>query len=123
MKELESTVFSANLRKLRMSRGMTQGELAKRFNISRSCIANYESEKRQPDHEMIRKIADYFDVSIDFLLGRSSVKMTVPDSDEMFKLQQIGIVLDFGDKLDLSNAEPRVKIALIEFYSYLTTMM
>ena len=116
MKELESTVFSANLRKLRMSRGMTQGELAKRFNISRSCIANYESEKRQPDHEMIRKIADYFDVSIDFLLGRSSVKMTVPDSDEMFKLQQIGNV-------DLSNAEPRVKIALIEFYSYLTTIM
>lgn len=123
MEELESAVFSVNLKKLRMSRGMTQGDMAKVLNISRSCVANYESEKRQPDQAMIRRIADYFDVSIDFLLGRSSVKMTVTDSDKMLEIQQIGDFLDLGDKLDLRNAEPKVKLALIEFYSYLHAMM
>lgn len=123
MEELESAVFSVNLKKLRMSRGMTQGDMAKVLNISRSCVANYESEKRQPDQAMIRRIADYFDVSIDFLLGRSSVKMTVTDSDKMMEIQQIGDFLDLGDKLDLRNAEPKVKLALIEFYSYLHAMM
>lgn len=106
-----------------MSRGMTQGDMAKVLNISRSCVANYESEKRQPDQAMIRRIADYFDVSIDFLLGRSSVKMTVTDSDKMLEIQQIGDFLDVGDKLDLRNAEPKVKLAVIEFYSYLNAMM
>ena len=123
MENLESAVFSVNLKKLRMSRGMTQGDMAKVLNISRSCVANYESEKRQPDQAMIRRIADYFDVSIDFLLGRSSVKMTVTDSDKMLEIQQIGDFLDVGDKLDLRNAEPKVKLALIEFYSYLHAMM
>lgn len=123
MENLESAVFSVNLKKLRMSRGMTQGDMAKVLNISRSCVANYESEKRQPDQAMIRRIADYFDVSIDFLLGRSSVKMTVTDSDKMLEIQQIGDFLDLGDKLDLRNAEPKVKLALIEFYSYLHAMM
>ena len=123
MENLESAVFSVNLKKLRMSRGMTQGDMAKVLNISRSCVANYESEKRQPDQAMIRRIADYFDVSIDFLLGRSSVKMTVTDSDKMLEIQQIGDFLDVGDKLDLRNAEPKVKLAVIEFYSYLNAMM
>lgn len=123
MKELEKSVFSKNLKQLRTSRGMTQNSLAKILNISRSCIANYESEKRQPDHEMVKRIADYFNVSIDFLLGRSAVKMSVSSKDEMLKIQQVGDVLKLGDKLDLRNAEPKVKIALIEFFSYLNTMM
>lgn len=121
LEEPGSAVFSTNFKKLRISCGMTQDDMAKLLNISRSCVANYEAEKRQPDQEMIRKIADYFHVSIDFLLGRSLIKMTVPDSDRMRKLQQLGNVLDAEDKLDLRNAEPRVKIALIEFYNYLST--
>lgn len=120
---MEKGVFSANLKKLRIAHGMTQGDMAKILNISRSCIANYESEKRQPDYGMLKIIADYFNVSIDFLVGRSDVKAAVSDSGETMRLRQLDSVLGSSDKLDLRNAEPRVKIALIEFYSYLNTDM
>lgn len=122
MKESAGVVFSVHLRKLRVLRGMTQGDMARVLNITRSCIANYESGKRQPDPEMIRKIADYFDVSADFLLGRSSIMQPTLNCDAMQRMQQIERVLEKNDRLDLQDAEPTVKLALISFYRYLTMM-
>ena len=54
---------------LRKSKHLTQVELAKRLNISQSTLAMYESEKRDPSTEMLIKIADYFNVSTDFIMG------------------------------------------------------
>ena len=54
---------------LRKKQGITQQELADAINISRSTIAGYEIEDKQPSYEVIAKIAKYFSVSTDFLLG------------------------------------------------------
>ena len=60
--------FSSNLKALRKSRGMTQEQLADFLNLSRSTIAGYESRNRQPDFEHLVIIAEFFHVTIDYLL-------------------------------------------------------
>lgn len=56
------------LRELRKQRNLSQKEFAKNFNIAQNTYANYEIGKTQPDIEVIKKIADFYHVSIDYLL-------------------------------------------------------
>ena len=63
--------FADNFKALRKDRKWSQLELAERLNISKSSVNMYERGEREPNSEMLIKIADLFDVSIDFLIGRS----------------------------------------------------
>lgn len=63
--------FAVRLRTIRKRRKLTQRDLASKLNISQSTIALYETGARKPDPDTINKIADFFDVSTDYLLGRS----------------------------------------------------
>nr|WP_286887017.1 helix-turn-helix domain-containing protein [Aneurinibacillus sp. UBA3580] len=58
------------LKQLRQQKRLTQEETAKLLNISRGTYAHYEIDKRQPDFVTLEKLADFFGVSIDYLLGR-----------------------------------------------------
>lgn len=69
-------MFNKRLQQLRKSVKLTQDELANRLSINRGTYANYERGHRQPDFDTLIKIADYFDVSTDFLLGREEVSPT-----------------------------------------------
>lgn len=62
-------MFSERLKRLRMEKGVTQKELADRLHISRSTIAGYESLGKEPDGEKLCALADFFGVSVDYLLG------------------------------------------------------
>lgn len=62
-------MFSERLKRLRMEKGITQKELADRLHISRSTIAGYESLGKEPDGEKLCALADFFGVSVDYLLG------------------------------------------------------
>ena len=60
-----------NIRNLRKYKRMTQQEMSGLLHISRATLSNYERGKRLPDIYMIEKIADIFEVSIDYLMGRN----------------------------------------------------
>ena len=62
-------MFSERLKRLRMEKGITQKELADRLHISRSTIAGYESLGKEPDVEKLCALAEFFGVSVDYLLG------------------------------------------------------
>ncbi len=62
------------LRKLRESKKLTQADVASALKIERSTYTKYESGKSKPFSEMLIKIADYFGVSVDYLLGRSNIQ-------------------------------------------------
>lgn len=62
-------MLAENLRKLRRSKGLTQNDLGKLLNVSNGTIAMWETAKRQPDIEMVTKIANLFNVSTDYLLN------------------------------------------------------
>ncbi|MBM7623748.1 transcriptional regulator with XRE-family HTH domain [Sporohalobacter salinus] len=82
--------FQKRLKKLRNEKGVYQKELAKIIGVSRPTITQYESGQRKPDHETLSKIADYFDVSIDYLLGRTDerksadkIKQALSDDEDL----------------------------------------
>lgn len=65
------SVFSNRLRMLRKSRKVSQTRLAKALGYGYTAIANYESGRNEPSLGDLRRIADFFDVSADYLLGRT----------------------------------------------------
>ena len=64
-------VFSERIKSLRAERGLSQKEIANSIGISESAYQRYEQPTREPTLGKIIKIADYYDVSTDFLLGLS----------------------------------------------------
>ncbi len=67
-------MFSERLKYLRLRKGMTQEEVAEKLGLSRFAIQKYESGEREPNFMTLIKIADYFDVSADYLLSRVVVE-------------------------------------------------
>jgi transcriptional regulator with XRE-family HTH domain len=55
---------------------MTQEDLSKDLNVSRATVGRYETNERFPDKNILKNIADIFDVSIDYLLGRTNIRDT-----------------------------------------------
>ena len=62
--------FGEILKELRKKKGLTQVQFAEIFNISKGTIAMWEINQRQPDKDTLSALADYFKVSVDYLLGR-----------------------------------------------------
>ena len=60
-----------NLKELRKQRGITQRDLAQYLGVSISTFSGWETGVYEPDHAHLRKIADYFGVTVDELLGRT----------------------------------------------------
>ena len=63
-------VFGELMAELRQDRGLTQKELGKILSVSTGTISNYENSVHYPDLEKLVTLADYFQVSTDYLLGR-----------------------------------------------------
>lgn len=63
--------FSDRLRELRKKRGLTQLQLAEALKINRSTLAKYETGENEPDHQTMQQIADFFGVTVDFIIGNS----------------------------------------------------
>ena len=66
--------FSKRLKSLRKSNGITQKQLSTSIGVTERAIVAYESGKMKPAFDAINSLADYFDVSTDYLLGRTDNK-------------------------------------------------
>ncbi len=64
-------MFSKILKKLRAEYKISQNELARNLSVSQQAVAKWETDKATPDPDTISRIADFFNVSSDFLLGRT----------------------------------------------------
>lgn len=71
--------FPERLKKLRKEKDIYQKELADKLNLGRTTIGGYEQGSRSPDKETLNKIADFFDVSTDYLLGRTDHQRPLKD--------------------------------------------
>lgn len=67
-------LFGERLRTLRKEKGLTQIQFAKDFHIATGTVAMWETSKRMPDSFTLSKLADYFGVSVDYILGREDEK-------------------------------------------------
>lgn len=120
-------MFRLKLKELRERAGYSQYSFAEAFGVAQSTVGGWESGKREPKFETMQKIADFFGVSVDYLLGRDTKKSTeiqIPESsqnedtqsnsikvfttDEMRKIS-LSIVKKMSDK-ELEN--------LIEYFTF-----
>lgn len=102
--------FLKNLKKLRQELGMNQTQLATAIGLSRSAIAMYESGQREPDLETLYTIAEYFKVSVDYLVGKSNIREKAP--------AKVGVKLDdftyalFDETKDLTDADKEMLLGM-----------
>jgi transcriptional regulator with XRE-family HTH domain len=66
-----SKFFGDRVKELRVERHLTQSELAKIFNTGKASISHYESNTRLPDVNAIAQFAQYFDVTIEYMMGKT----------------------------------------------------
>ena len=110
--------FGERLRSLRIEKNLTQEDFGKIFNMPKSRISQYEKNKRQSDDETKNLFADYFKVSLDYLMGRTDIRN--PESltlDE--ELQQLlndpDTMVAFKDFKNLSDMDKQEIINFIKF--------
>jgi transcriptional regulator with XRE-family HTH domain len=75
-------MLNEKLRTLRIAKGKTQNEVANMLGIDRTTYTKYETGDSNPDYSTICELADYFNVTVDYLLGRSVVTAAVQDYSE-----------------------------------------
>lgn len=78
-------MLSDRLKSLRTRRKITQSDFAKVIGVARTTYAMYEQGQREPDYATLQKIADYYEVSLDFLVGRENEKSTSNNENEEFE--------------------------------------
>ena len=79
------------LRELRKAKGLSMKELGKMFGLAESTISLYESGKRQPDKDTLVRLANFFGVSVDYLLGISNQEHELTDENKQLlaKIEQL----------------------------------
>ena len=65
-----------HLKKLRLQKGVTQQEIAKILDVDRTAYVKWETGKNYPSVDLLQKLAQYFDVTVDYLLGLSKDPIT-----------------------------------------------
>ena len=63
--------IGGRIKLLRKKAGLTQEQLAKKLQIAKSTLGMYEIDKNEPNSEMLNKLADFFGVNVDYILGRT----------------------------------------------------
>ncbi|MBS5023877.1 MAG: helix-turn-helix transcriptional regulator [Firmicutes bacterium] len=64
-------IFSERLKELRIANGFTQKQVAQRIGLTKNALGNYEADIREPSLLTVVLLCDFFEVSADYLLGRS----------------------------------------------------
>ena len=101
-------MFSDRLKKLRDENNVSQFDLSNYLGISQQALSKWENEKTEPDNESLVKIANYFNVSIDYLLGNSESKqIEKPYDNDLEKVL-------FSKAKDLSDSDKKAVLGIIE---------
>lgn len=94
-------MIGKRLKQLRKEKKISQEELASILQLSRATYAQYEIDRRIPEYGTLEKMADYYDISLDYLVGRSDYRRIMKDNQWLF------------DQLNLSDDETISKIPMI----------
>ena len=83
------------IKQLRLEKEILQKELADKLNLTQQTISLYESGKRSPDYEILKRIADYFNVSTDYLLNRDVETIAAHKEGEEFTEDELKDIEEF----------------------------
>lgn len=114
----EVSMFGQVFKQLRRDKDIAQEQMADLLGLSRSAIGMYEQGKREPSLVMLQKIADYFGVSVDYMLGRKSPALSNADVNLLTKYRLLD---DYGRDLVNSIIETylRKDMRLYPYYHHI----
>jgi len=99
-------LIGERLKSLRIEQKKTQQEMADTFGIARGTYAHYEINRREPDNATLTKLADYFNVTTDYLLGRSKNRTTQQSSlTDIPAAALLPRIMEKYDQMHLSSEE------------------
>lgn len=102
-------ILARRMKDLRLSVGKNQEDLAEFLNLDRAAISQYESGKRTPDAEKLSKIADFYNTTTDYLLGRTTnPKSLSSDNTDEFRPTPEDELLIFYKARDLSEESQKL---------------
>lgn len=109
-------LLAERIKELREKKDLSQKQLAGILHISQSSISEYESGNQQPPIEMLMQLADFFDVNIDYLLGRTNISISLNRLTE--KISTRSGEIPVNDLFTLNNNEKEIIGLLIQSYSH-----
>ncbi|PDZ04038.1 transcriptional regulator [Bacillus cereus] len=102
-------MFGTRLHTLRKERKLRQEDMAKQLGIARTTYAMYEQGNREPDYNTLIKLATFFEVSIDYLLGTTEIRqITYVQDSELYQWFE-----------DIKNATPQKREELKKFWEFI----
>ncbi len=110
-----SVLLGSRLKELREKKGLSQKKLAEQLNINQQRIANYENNIREPNYEMLLKICNFFEVSPNYLLDLSSLKI----ANSNFLVSHTDDLMERIDNLKDNSNEQKLFLELIKLINIL----
>lgn len=80
------------LKELRITNNLKQEDIVKKFSLSSPRYSQYETGKRRPDYELLVSFADFYDVSLDYLLGRTNISTMSSNMNLAFSKEEIELI-------------------------------
>ncbi len=104
----------ANLKHLRQQKGISQKQLADMILVSQQSVNKYENQNVEPDIKTLVKMADFFGVSLDYLVGRTDIKemITKPKMSDLNETEA-EVIIKFRS---LTNKQQHCILSLIDSY-------
>lgn len=92
-------MLSQNINKLRLANGWSQVQLAKKLNVTKQTVSNWENDNIQPSIEMLVRLAEVFNVSTDYLLGLENIPRLNVDGLPVHVVSHLSqLIADFREK-------------------------
>lgn len=98
-------MLSENIKKLRQARNISQVELAKALFVSKQSVSNWENDNIMPSVDMLIKIANYFSVSTDYLLGLDKKEFIDTDGLSSEQIAHIKLIINDIKKAVMEQSE------------------
>lgn len=89
-------MFSDVLRELRTNKGLTQSGLAQHLGVTQQAIGRWEKALTSPDYETLKRIASFFNVSTDYLLGNNPTNLPKPLPLRITAAISAGLIVPFS---------------------------
>jgi len=85
-------MISSRISEIRQQKGLTQADIARYLKVTQQTYSSYETGKRQMNYETLCMLADFYEVSTDYLLGRQDAMPSFLNDDERSVLAQYRII-------------------------------
>lgn len=107
-------MLKAKIKELRKQHGWTQAELAKKLSVSQQTIGSWEVGRAEPNSDALTKLAQLFNVTTDYLLGRNKTPKWADENDlvELDKMLDSNVNMAYGGETLTDEEKQRVKDVL-----------